>query len=167
MSARTAALIPAALTAALIAGCGNTGVTPAGTTNANSGTNLVAAKHLSCHQQYENWRLHSGQLAIVQKLQADVTKLQSDVAAQDIPLTRADMVSIGTHARQLSAYHMPACADPAGYFSKWIAALQAVGDNAKSATGLGSILLAVAPLKQVKTLTGQLAGELHKTAGEG
>lgn len=119
----------------------------------------------SCHQIYENWRLHSRQLPIAQKLSSDVTKLQSAASAYDFPLTRADMVKVGADARQLSAYHMPACADPAGYYPKWIAALEAVGDNAKSATGLGSILLALAPLKLVPALTNELAGELHKTAG--
>jgi hypothetical protein len=53
----------------------------------------------------------------------------------------------------------------AGYYPKWLAVLEAVGDNAKSTTGLGSLVLAMAPMKQVQTLTTQLAGELHKTAG--
>ena len=165
MSSRIALLIPAALTAALIAGCGNNGVTPAGTTT-NSATGPIAGKPLSCHQVYENWRLHSGELTYVDKISADLAKLQTDSTAEDIPKTRADMVAVGADARSLSAYKMPACADPAGYYPKWIAALEAVGDNAKTATGLGSLVLAMAPAKLVQTLTTQLAGELHKTAGE-
>jgi hypothetical protein len=164
MSALIAALIPAALAAALIAGCGNNGVTPAGTTT-NAATGPIAAKPQSCHDIYNNWRLHSGQLAIVTRLKADLDALSTAGTAEDFPLTRTDMVKVGADARQLGTYKMPACADPAGIYPKWIAALEAVGDNAKSATGLGSILLALAPLKLVKTLTTQLAGELHKTAG--
>jgi hypothetical protein len=164
MSARIAVLIPATVTAALVAGCGNNGVTPAGTT-ASIATGPIAAAPPSCHQQYENWRLHSGQLTYVDKISADLAKLQTDSTAEDIPKTRADMVAAGGDARSLSAYKMPACADPAGYYPKWLAALGAVGDNAKSATGLGSLVLAMAPLKQVETLTTRLAGELHRTAG--
>jgi hypothetical protein len=54
------------------------------------------------------------------------------------------------------------CRRSYGFYPQWAAALAAVGDNAKSATGLGSIALALAPLKLVPTLTNQLAGELHK-----
>jgi hypothetical protein len=43
----------------------------------------------------------------------------------------------------------------------------AVGDNAKSENGLGSLLLAQAPLKQVETLTKQLAAERAASAGQG
>jgi hypothetical protein len=122
-------LIPASLTGALIFGCG-TGSSP-------SASGAAATPHASvsqsCHQIYENWRLHSGQLPIVRKLSSDVTKLQSAASADDFPRTWADMVKVGADARQLPAYQMPACADPAGYYPKWIAALEAVGHNAKSA----------------------------------
>lgn len=86
-------------------------------------------------------------------LTSDLNTVQAKAAAEDIPATRTAMVAVGADARQLSAYKMPACADPAGYYPKWIAALEAVGDNAKSATGLGGLLLAMAPLKLVQTLT--------------
>lgn len=160
MPARDAVLPLAAVTAALIAGCGTSSPSASGPT-----ATPQATVSESCHQLYENWRLHSGQLAIIDKLNSDVLNLHSAANAQDIPLTRSAMVKLGADARQLSAYHMPACADPQGLFPKWIAAPVAVGDNAKSVTGLGSILLAVAPLKLVQSLTGQMKAELHQTAG--
>ena len=160
MPARNAVLPLAALAAVLITDCGTSSPSASGPT-----ATPQATVSESCHQLYVNWRLHSGQLPIITRLQSDVTNMVSAANAQDIPLTRSDMVKLGADARQLQAYHMPACADPQGIFPKWIAALVAVGDNAKSVTGLGSILLAVAPLKQVRTLTTQLHNELHQTAG--
>jgi hypothetical protein len=161
MPARNAVLPIAALTAALVAGCGTSSPSASGPGPAPT----PQATSASCHQLYQNWRLHSGQLVIINKLQGDVTSLASAMSAQDIPLTRSAMVKLGADARQLQAYHMPDCADPQGLFPKWIAALVAVGDNAKSVNGLGSILLAVAPLKEVRALSTQMAAELHQTAG--
>jgi hypothetical protein len=121
----------------------------------------------TCHQVYDNWRLHSGQHPIVVRISRDLNALVSDANAEDFPKTQAAMVKVGKDARALSEYKMPACADPKSCYPKWMAALEAVGDNAHSGTSsLSGIVLALAPLKQVQKLTTKMAAELKTTAGE-
>ncbi len=82
--------------------------------------------------------------------------------AEDLPLTQADTVKVGNDATTLGGYKMPGSADPKGYYPLRIVALRAVGDNADSgATSFAGIMLALAPLKQLKTLT----PEIKKTTG--
>ncbi len=78
------------------------------------------------------------------------------------------MVKLGKDARALSAYKMPACADPKGYFPKRTAALEAIGDSAPSGTSsFSEVLLALAaPLKQALNFTTKLSAELITTVGE-
>jgi hypothetical protein len=169
VSARIAALILAALATALVAGCGASSApsnAPLGVTLTASPSAFPSASQ-TCHQVYETWRLHSGQLPIVQRISRDLNALANDANAEDFPKTQAAMVKIGKDANALSAYKMPACADPKGYYPKWLAALVAVGDNAHSGTSsFSGIVLALAPLKQVKKLTTNMAAELKTTAGE-
>jgi hypothetical protein len=70
----------------------------------------------------------------------------------------------GADAATLEQYPMPACADPGGYWPQTLARIKAAGDNAGSASGLGGILLAEAPLKQVPGLEQKLTAELKKAA---
>ena len=59
---------------------------------------------------------------------------------------------------------MPACADPGGYWMQVLAHIKAAGDNAGSASGLGGLLLAEAPLKQVPGMEQKLTQELKRAA---
>jgi hypothetical protein len=48
------------------------------------------------------------------------------------------------------------CADPHGYWDKPLARIKAAGDNAASSTGLGGLLMAEAPLKDVPGIQAKL-----------
>jgi hypothetical protein len=50
----------------------------------------------------------------------------------------------------VAAAPLPKCSDPNGYYGELLARIKAAGDNARSASGLGGIQLALAPLKSVK-----------------
>ncbi len=57
---------------------------------------------------------------------------------------------------------MPACADPGRYWGQVLALIKAAGDNAGSASGLGGLLLAEAPLKQLPGVEQKLSAEQKK-----
>ena len=59
---------------------------------------------------------------------------------------------------------MPACADPGGYWTQELTEIKAAGDNVSSASGLGGLLLAEEPLKQVPGLQQKLLAELQRAA---
>ena len=73
--------------------------------------------------------------------------------------------SSGRDAGQLEQYPMPACADPAGYWTQMLADLKAAGDNAGATSGLGGLITAMAPAEKVKPLDTELSAELARTAG--
>ena len=123
-----------------------------------------AAKPLTCAQQYQAWRTGPAN-APGKKLQSDAAALSADGKAADIAQMDTDLKSLGTDATALEAYPMPACADPAGYWPQYLGAMKAAGDNAGTATGLGAVILAEAPLKQVPAIQAKLTAELAKTAG--
>lgn len=55
---------------------------------------------------------------------------------------------------------MLACADPHSYWDKSLARIKAAGDNAASSSGLGGLLMAEAPLKDVPGIQAKLEAEL-------
>jgi hypothetical protein len=117
---------------------------------------------LTCAQQYANWKTGPAN-APGKQLEADAAALGK--AGDDIPVMTSGLKAIGADATTLEAYPMPACADPAGYWQQYLGAMKAAGDNAGSASGLGGIILAEAPLKQVPAIQSKLSAELAKTAG--
>lgn len=122
----------------------------------------TSPKPLTCAQQYANWKngpAHAGGV----KLQADAGTLSK--AGEDILVMTTGLKAVGGDATALEAYPMPQCADPAGYWLQYLGAMKAAGDNAGSASGLGGIILAEAPLKQVPAIQSKLSAELAKTAG--
>lgn len=120
------------------------------------------AKPLTCKQQYANWKTGPA-LAGGKKIEADATALSK--AGEDIPVVTSGLKAIGADATALQAYPMPQCADPAGYWAQYLTDLKAAGDNAGSASGLGGLILAEAPLKDVKSLQSKLSAEMAKTVG--
>lgn len=131
----------------------------------NDSTSTTAAQGaapLTCKQQYQAWRTGPANPA-GRRLQADAAALGS--ADDDIPVMTSDLKTIGADAAALEAYPMPQCADPAGYWTQYLATMKAAGDNAGSASGLGALLLAVVPLKQVPAIQSKLNAELEKTVG--
>ena len=77
----------------------------------------------------------------------------------------AALAKLGNDAAQLEKYPMPACADPAGYWTQMLGDLKAAGDNAGATSGLGGLLTAMAPAEKVKPLETELQAELARTAG--
>lgn len=114
----------------------------------------------SCHQQYEAWKTGPAK-AEAKKLAGALRALQS--AGEDLVLVTDSLKRAGRIAHQLQAYPMPACADPAGYWRKTLADIRAGGDNASTSSGLGAVLLAMAPLKKAPALERKLAAELKTT----
>ena len=55
---------------------------------------------------------------------------------------------------------MPACADPAGYWTQMLADFKAAGDNAGSSSGLGGLVLATGRAKKAETLSSEISAEL-------
>ena len=110
----------------LVAGCGGGSAPPAHT---------AAAKPKTCAQQYSAWR--NGQHAA--KFTAFTAALKSvteQANAEDFPGITAALEKAGKIAGELAATPPPKCADPAGYFGKMLARVEAAGDNARAASGL-------------------------------
>lgn len=116
----------------------------------------------SCKQQYSEWKQGTAR-AEGKKLTAALQAVQSASAAEDLPAMTAALKTAGTEAAALGSYPMPACADPHGYWNAVLARIRAAGDNAGTASGLGALLLAGAPLKEVPGLEAKLTAELKQT----
>ena len=121
----------------------------------------ASAGPLTCAQQYTAWKNgpanHDGK-----QLEAAAASLSADGKTEDIAAMDADLKTLGADAAALKAYPMPACADPAGYWEQYLGQMKAAGDNAGTASGLGGVILAEAPLKQVPADPVQA----HRRAGE-
>jgi hypothetical protein len=74
--------------------------------------------------------------------------------------TALNAIQAGRDADALRRYPMPARADPHGYWDKSLARIKAAGDNAASGSGLGGLLMAEAPLKDVPGIEAKLEAEL-------
>ena len=117
---------------------------------------------LTCPEQYANWK--SGAPAAA-KAQSDARALTAAAGSEDIPGVASALEAIGGDAASLQADPMPACADPAGYWPRYLTEIKAAGDNAGTSSGLGALLLAAGPLKQVAGIQGKLSAELERTTG--
>jgi hypothetical protein len=122
-----------------------------------------AAKPLTCKQQYDAWKTGPAR-APGKQFEADLSKVSGAGSADDIMALTSALKTAGADATALEQYPMPACADPGGYWAQMLARIKAAGDNAGSASGLGGILLADAPLKQVPGLQQKLSAELKRAA---
>jgi hypothetical protein len=131
---------------------------------AAGGAARAAAKPETCKQQFGQWQAGPAK-ADGKKMVADLQKMQAAANAEDIPETDADLKVAGKDAVALQAYPMPACADPARYWSQMLAEVKAAGDNAGSTSGLGGLMTAIAPLEKLKPLESKLNAELTRTSG--
>lgn len=119
---------------------------------------------LTCAQQYANWKSGPASAA-AEKAQADASSLSAAGNLDDIIGMVSAIEAVGADAGALQRYPMPACADPAGYWSQVLAELKAAGGNAGTSSGLGALLLAVAPLRQLPATQAKLDAELTTTVG--
>lgn len=122
-----------------------------------------AAQPLTCKQRYDAWKTGPAR-SQAEQLTADLKKVSAAGSAEDIRALTSTLKTAGADATTLEQNPMPACADPGGYWEQMLARIKAAGDNAGSASGLGGILLAEAPLKQVPGLEQKLSAELKQAA---
>ena len=120
-----------------------------------------AAKPLTCQQRYNAWKTGPAN-APGEQLGADLRRVSSAGSAEDIPAFASALKASGADATTLEHYPMPACADPGGYYVQMLARIKAAGDNADSASRLGGLMLAEAPLHEVPGLEQKLSAELKQ-----
>jgi hypothetical protein len=159
-------IIPSVAVLALIgtlAGCGSAAQSPAAAP-ASSSPSVAAAP--SCHQQYETWKHDPAAKAAGKKLVASLNAVQSAASAEDIPALQAALSKAGPPATKLTGFPMPKCADPKGYWAQILTHVRAAADNAKSSSGLASLMLAEVPLKGVPAIERKLARELKRTGAK-
>jgi hypothetical protein len=151
------AIAASAAAVALLASCGS----GAGSVGPGS-TPGTAASPASCHAQYKAWE-HGPAKAAAKGLVAQLRGVVAAASAQDIVRLDAALRHIGKGAVATAAYPMPRCADPHGYWGQILTRLRSAADNASTSSGLGGLILAMAPLKEVPALEQKLSAELHQT----
>ena len=124
-----------------------------------------SSKRLTCAQQYQAWKTGPADILAKRTFGPDDTALTAAGNSDDIPAMDSALAKLGQDAGRLEQYPMPACADPAGYWTQMLADLKAAGDNAGSTSGLGGLITAMAPAEIVKPLETELSAELARTAG--
>jgi hypothetical protein len=113
-----------------------------------------------CRQRYEKWTRKATTTAFKARLRYILSKEGADhVAHMTSVLERA-----GSAAPSLSL--PPHCADPANYYSQVAVKIENIAENARSASGLGALLTAEAPLKSVKVIERELSTEVSQTVDE-
>lgn len=123
-----------------------------------------SSKPLTCAQQYQAWKTGPADILAKRTFGPDDTALTAAGNSDDIPAMDSALAKLGQDAGQLEQYPMPACADPAGYWTQMLADLKAAGDNAGATSGLGGLITAMAPAEKVKPLDTELSAELARTA---
>jgi hypothetical protein len=118
----------------------------------------------TCRQQYETWK-HGPALAAADQLKAALGRLEAAARAQDIPHMVAAFRDLRPAATAMASHPPPRCADPAGYYQLMIARIRAAADNAGAGTGLGSLLLALEPVRGLPAIEAKLNAELARTTG--
>jgi hypothetical protein len=147
--------------AAFLTACG-TSSSPTGSVGATASS--PAEPGGSCRAQFEAWR-HGPAKTAAEKLIAKFNALKNDADAADLPRTDAALKEAGRTVAAVQAYPIPHCADPHGYWTAILTRVRSAGDNAGSSQGLGGLLLAMVPLKQVPGLLNNLSAELKQTTG--
>ncbi len=94
----------------------------------------------------------------------DVTGVQAAASARDTPHLIASLQRAAAAAVAAAAYPIPRCADPARYWPRYLARVQAAGHTARSGAGLKALLAAAQPLSRLTALQDQLATELKHAA---
>lgn len=146
--------LAAALAAAALTACAS---------SAGAGGHLAASPSpVSCRAQYTAWEHGPARLAAT-RLAASIRTVETAAAAQDVPQLQAALKRAGQLAAAAQAYPMPRCADPHRYWGTFLARIRAGGDNASTGSGLPALLLAAAPLQQLRGLTAELTAELKHT----
>jgi hypothetical protein len=150
----------AALT--LLAACGSHASTT-GTAAAGAASSAPAPSY---HAQYVTWE-HGPARKTALGLVAQVRAIKAAANAEDVVRMDAALKRAGRAAGVASAYPMPKCADPHGYWEAFLTRIRSAADNASTGTGFGALLLAIGPLKEVPALLNKLSAELKRTVQSG
>ena len=153
------AIASAAAVGALLAACGQAPATTAAAAKPAAATSSPP----SCRQLYETWK-HS---TVPTRLQSALDKVDSAGTNDDFPQLESALKAAGPDAVAVQSDPVPRCADPAGYYGQVLAKIVAAADNARSQSGLGSLMLAEVPLKTLPAIGAKLNAELDKTVGKG
>jgi hypothetical protein len=149
----------AAAALALLTACGSQG-TATGTAAAGA----TSAPAQSCHAQYQAWE-HGPARTAAKGLIAQFRAVKAAANASDFPRLDAALKHAGRAAAGVAAYPMPRCADPRRYWPAILTRIRAAADNAGTGSGLGALMLAIVPLKQVPPLVTKLHTEVKQNAG--
>jgi hypothetical protein len=139
-------------TAYLATACGS----PAAPASTATPVTSVAARPVSCRQQYQAWE-HGP--AAQDKMEAAVQAVQAAERTGNVSAIRSTLRKLMPAALAAAQVPPPRCADPGGLYSEYVTTVYTAGDNAHSAAGTASLLQAAASLKGLKTIQSQLAAE--------
>ena len=117
-----------------------------------------------CSRQYWEWR--NGPPGVpADYLQKQLHMVALAMLAVHLRATRAWLMKIGPTARIMQTYPMPRCADPAGYWRKYLAVARAGSRIARTgSTNRQTMVHALSAMKALKPLSVKLAAELRRTA---
>ena len=162
MAAKTiiAAIFTAAVLAVL-AGCSS----PGSSTSSAPPTKTAATSALACKQRYLAWKNGPAKSA-AGRFSAAQTAL-SAAASKENNATgiAATAEAEGRAAARLSAFPVPACADPRGYLAAVLTDVRTAAANAATASSVSELVTGLAPLKAVPALEGAFTAELKRTTG--
>jgi hypothetical protein len=179
--ARTVAgrAIPVLLLAALaLAGCDNSAPSsPATSSNSTAALSSAAASPTAvpppvaiatpapsavrqCRRLYETWQHGTA----ASTFQADLNYILSKQGAVNVSRMTSVLERAGSVAPTVPL--PPQCADPAGYYLQLLAGIKTASHNARTASGLGHLLMAEAPLRGLTVIKGYLSAELAITVGK-
>ena len=140
------------------AACSSHGSSPGSPPSGSS----APATPVSCRQQYQNWKHGPAQIPS-HHIKAALTAVQVAESARNAPAMKSAMQQLPPDVLAMANHPIPHCADPAGLFAEFLVRIYKVGNHARSAKGLGDLLLAASPLKGLKTIEDQLTLELRRT----
>jgi len=138
--------------------------TACGSGPAHSDAGGRAPKRQSCHQMFAAWQ-HGPGSAAGTAVNIALSDVRSAAKSNNVSLLVSALGKLGPAAGRLSAYPIPHCADPGGYWGALLDHMKAAGDSARSANGLRAITLAEPALEQVPSILTRLSSELHRTVG--
>ena len=117
-----------------------------------------------CSRQYGDWR-NGPQGVPVDYLQKELHTVALAMLAVDLRAIRVWLIKIGPTAQIVQTYPMPRCADPAGYWRKYLADARAGSRIARTGSNnRRTIVHALSAMKPLKPLGVKLAAELSRTA---
>jgi hypothetical protein len=148
------ALAAAAAGTVVLTACSQTAPTSA--PHAGTTPTTHAAVLVNCPQRYDAWQNGPAKRVVAALNAVESASTGDDIAAQTAALKKA-APAVATAAR----YHIPACADPKGYWDALLMHVNAAASSVNSAAGTTSIRPA---LKGVPHLQHELSAELRRTA---